>query len=171
MKGTVMGNDKKRLRRYEDDLNVGGLGVVILGAWDVLKVISHIIMTAKNVIDLGEFADDERSIAIVVIIGIIAVFTLLSLLVFKIHFYIGMNASRAARGEPYKKGYYIGAIILLVLSALGIFGYFDELKDLENIEVTVASLIVDLTMVYVLWIVVSSTGKIRKLKKLLQTQE
>ncbi len=165
-----MGNDKVKLRRYQDDLNVGGLGVVILGAWSILKIIMHTIIEAKNDISLEEFAEEERWIAVVVVIVVIAGILLVSLLIFKIHFYIGMNASRAAKGEPYKKGYYKGAIILLVLSVMGMFTYIDELKNLDTIDTTIASFIVDLTTVYILWVVVSSTKKIRELN-LLHTQE
>ncbi len=165
-----MDNDKVKLRRYQDDLNVGGLGVVILGAWSILKIIMHTIIEAKNNISLEEFAEEERWIAVVVVIVVIAGILLVSLLIFKIHFYIGMNASRAAKGEPYKKGYYKGAIILLVLSVMGMFTYIDELKNLDTIDTTIASFIVDLTTVYILWVVVSSTKKIRELN-LLHTQE
>ncbi len=165
-----MDNDKVKLRRYEDDLNVGGVGVVILGAWDVLKVIMHMIIEAKNDINLDEFANEDKTLAVVMIAAIIAVILLFVLLIFKLHWYIGINASKAAKGEAYKKGYYTGAVILLVLSVLGMFTYIDELKDLANIETTIASFIVDLTSVYILWAVVSSTRKIRELK-LLHTQE
>jgi hypothetical protein len=170
MRGNTMDNDKVKLRRYQDDLNVGGLGVVILGAWSILKIIMHTIIEAKNNISLEEFAEEERWIAVVVVIVVIAGILLVSLLIFKIHFYIGMNASRAAKGEPYKKGYYKGAIILLVLSVMGMFTYIDELKNLDTIDTTIASFIVDLTTVYILWVVVSSTKKIRELN-LLHTQE
>ncbi len=165
-----MRNDKVKLRRFQDDLNVGGLGVVILGAWDVLKVIMHLIIELEKQIDLDEFVGKERPVAVAVIIAVIAVIILFMLLIFKIHMYIGLNASKAARGEPYKKGYYTGAVILLVLSVLGMFTYIHELKDLDNIETTVASFVVDLTSVYILWIVVSSTRKIRELGSL-QAQE
>lgn len=165
-----MDNDKVKLRRYQDDLNVGGLGVVILGAWSILKIIMHTIIEAKNNISLEEFAEEERWIAVVVVIVVIAGILLVSFLIFKIHFYIGMNASRAAKSEPYKKGYYKGAIILLVLSVMGMFTYIDELKNLDTIDTTIASFIVDLTTVYILWVVVSSTKKIRELN-LLHTQE
>jgi hypothetical protein len=145
-------------------------GLVILGAWSILKIIMHTIIEAKNNISLEEFAEEERWIAVVVVIVVIAGILLVSLLIFKIHFYIGMNASRAAKGEPYKKGYYKGAIILLVLSVMGMFTYIDELKNLDTIDTTIASFIVDLTTVYILWVVVSSTKKIRELN-LLHTQE
>ena len=161
-----MDSDKVKLRRFQDDLNVGGLGVVILGAWDILKVIMHAIMAAKDEINLEEFADEEKAYAVIVIIAIIALILLMSFLIFKIHLYIGMNASKAAKGEAYKKGYYKGAVILLVLSVLGIFTYSEEFKNLETIDTTRASFIVDLTTVYILWLVVSSTRKIRELKSL-----
>ncbi len=161
-----MDSDKVKLRRYQDDLYVGGLGVVILGAWSVLKVIMYAIIEAKNDIILEEFADEEKAIAVVVLLVVIAGIVLVSILIFMIHLYIGLNASKAAKGEPYKKGYYKGAIILLVLSAMGMFAYIGELKNAENIDTTIASFIVDLTTVYILWVVVSSTKKIRELNSL-----
>ncbi|MBR5360403.1 MAG: hypothetical protein IK123_05890, partial [Lachnospiraceae bacterium] len=74
------------------------------------------------------------------------------------------------RHQPHKKGYYTGAIILLILSVAGMFTYVDELKDLDSIDTTIASFIVDLTTIYILGIVISSTRKIRKLGSL-QMQE
>ncbi len=83
-----MDNDKVKLRRYEDDLNVGGIGVIILGAWDVLKVIMHLIIEAKNDINLDEFANEDKTLAVVMIAAIIAVILLFVLLIFKLHWYI-----------------------------------------------------------------------------------
>lgn len=159
-----MDNYKVKLRRYEDDLHVGGLGVVILGAWDVLKVILHVLLELKDDINLEEIAYEDRAFAVVLLAVIIAVILLMVFLIFKIHLYIGMNASKAAKGEPYKKGYYTGAVILLVLSFAGMFTYIGDLNDIENIDTTIASFIVDLTMVYILWVVVSRTRMIRDLK-------
>ncbi|MCR5475576.1 MAG: hypothetical protein K6F28_10300 [Lachnospiraceae bacterium] len=161
-----MDKDKVKLRRYEDDLNVGGLGVAILGAWDVLKVIMHVMIEGKNEINLEGFAGEDMAIVVGVLIAIIAAILLIFLLIFKLHLYIGLNASKAARGEKYKKGYYKAAIILLVLSVIGMFAYIYELKDPKNIETTIASFIVDLTSVYVLWLVVSNTRKIRQINSL-----
>ena len=124
----------------------------------------------KNTINLEEIAKEDRAIAVGIFIVIIALTLLMVLLIFKIHLYIGMNASKAARGEPYKKGYYTAAIILLVFSVLSMFTYIEAIKDLDNIDTTIASFLVDLTTIYILWIVVSSTRKIRELK-LLHKQE
>lgn len=164
MKGQTMDIDKVKLRRYEDDLNVGGLGVVILGAWDFLKIIMGAITTLKKGFSIEELAGEYKTAALVVIIAIITVVTLAAFLIFKIHMYIGLNASKAAKGEPYKKGYYKGAIILLVIFILGMSGYIYLFQDLENIDTTIASFIVDTTTIYILWIVVSSTRKIKQLR-------
>lgn len=165
-----MDKDSVKLRRLQDDLNVGGLGVVILGVWDVLKIIMHVIMEVKNDFNIKEFAEEDRPFAAFIVIAVIIMVLFFSFIILRIHLYIGMNASKAARGEPYKEGYYTGAIIILVLSVMGMFTYIDELKDLDTIDTTIASFIVDLTTIYILWVVVSSTKKIRELNSL-HTQE
>ncbi len=165
-----MGNDKATLRRYEDNLSVGGFGVIILGAWDILKLFMQIIMDWEGVTGLGVQTEEDKVLAVVVVIVIVAVLLLISFLIFKVHLYIGMNASRAAKGLPYKKGYYAGAIVLMVLSVLSMTAYIDEIMDLENIEATIASILVDMTTIYCLGTVVFSTRKIKQLK-LMQTQE
>ncbi|WP_029320628.1 hypothetical protein [Butyrivibrio sp. AE3004] len=162
-----MNSDSSLLRRYEDNLNVCGLGVIILGAWDVLKVIMQVMMNMKDATAemLSEVTEEEQGIAIGVLIGVIAVLFLITALIFLIHYYIGINASRAAKGMPYKKGYFVWAVILLVVSILGMLSYVDEIKDLENIETTIASIIVDITAIYILGTVVISTRKIKNLRQ------
>ena len=162
-----MNSNGSLLRRYEDNLNVCGIGVIILGAWDVLKVIMQILMNMKDVFSemLLDVEEDEKGIATGVFIAIIAIAFLITALIFLIHYYIGMNASRAAKGLPYKKGYYAWAVILLALSILGMFTYFDDIKNIENIETTIASIIVDMTSIYILWNVVVATQKIKALKQ------
>ena len=80
------------------------------------------------------------------------------------------GGKRGSIMDEYIGGIIVGAIILLVLSVLGMFAYFDKRRALENIDTTIASFIVDLTMIYLLWVVISSTRKIRELN-LLHTQE
>ncbi len=158
-----MGSEKAILRRYEDDLNVCGVGVIILGAWDIMKVIMQLLTESKELFNI-EVDEGAEVVETIIIIGIIVVLLLLCFLIFKLHLYIGLNASRAAKGQPYKKGYYIAAIILLVLSVASMAAYIDEILNTENMDTTIASVIVDLTTIYILATVVNSTSKIRKLK-------
>ena len=160
-----MNSDKALLRRQEDNLNVCGMGVIILGAWDVLKVVMQAILEAKDAYQFDlEVSEDEKAIALVVIIAIIGVLILLSGLIFLIHFYIGRNAMKNAKGQPYKKGYFVWAVIILVLSLLGTLSYADEIKEAEAIETTIASIIVDITSIYILVNLVISTRKVKELR-------
>ena len=151
------------LRKYEDNLHTCGTGVIILGAWSVLKAILQIVFSFNSIFAdyLGKEGDNKAFPAIA--ITVVAVF-LFCLVLFLLHFYIGRNASKAAKGLPYKKGYYVWAVILLVLSVISMVAYIPEFSDLRNIDTTIASIIVDITLIYVLFGVVSSTRKIRALR-------
>lgn len=161
-----MNNDACALRRYEDNLNVCGIGVIILSTWDFIKFVMQFLTKAKSVAGdfFVQFEEAERGYVLVFFIVVIALILLGTGLIFLLHAYIGINASRAAKRLPYKKGYYVWAIILLVLSVLSLFDYIDKIRNLEEIETTVASIIIDLTFIYILGTVVISTRRIKALK-------
>ena len=161
-----MNSEGCALRRYEDNLNVCGIGVVILSAWDVFKVVMQFLTKTRDVADdfFNQFEEGEQGYALGLFIVFIAVVLLGIALIFLLHAYIGFNASKAAKRLPYKKGYYVWAIILLVLSVFSLPDYIEKISNLEEIETTVASLIIDLTFIYILGTVVVSTRKIRALR-------
>ena len=157
-----MGNDKATLRRYEDDLYVSGTGIMIMGLWTVVKLTMELFLgpEVKNALE----AEDPASRATVMII-IVILATVLLMFVLVIHMYIGLNAVRAAKGRPYKKGYYYMAYAALVLTVAGLFTYVDSFKDPKKIDTDLASLIVDLTTIYIFASAIISTKKIKKLKE------
>ncbi len=161
-----MNSDGCALRRYEDNLHVCGIGIVILSAWDVLKVEMQFLTRVRSVAGdyFDQFEDGEKGYALGILIVSIVVFLLVIALIFLLHAYIGLNASKAARRLPYKKGYYVWAIVLLGLSVLSLPDYIDKIKNLKEIDTTVASLIIDLTFIYILGTVVVSTRKIKALR-------
>ncbi len=158
-----MNTEKAEIRRYEDDLNVSGTGVVILGAWNVIRVLFEMTMNAKEFFGLDEIdAFSDKVIQVVLMIGIIAI---ISFIIMKVHLYIGLNAMRAAKGKPYKKGYLTAAIIITVLSVLSLITYKDQIQDLDNIDTTIASILVDLTTIYIFIVVIVSSFRIKRLKQ------
>ncbi len=161
-----MGNEKTLLRKYEDDLNVSGMGFIILGAWDVVKVIMQILTGPEEGFDLQIESEEDKAIAIGVVAAVLVAVLLISFLIFQIHVYVGRNAMRAAKGQNYKKGYYKGAVILLVLLALSMTTYIDDVKDIENIDTTIASMLVDITTIYTLVTMIISTRKLKQLKRI-----
>ena len=163
--------ENAKLRRYEDDLNVCGFGIILLGAWSALKLNIQILSHAKEILKLEQFVEYDGTILFLSFAIAMVLIVILSLLVWWPHFYIGRNAMKAAKGQPYKMGYVAWAVILLVLSVLGILSYKDSIQDLLNIDTTIASLLVDLTTVYILGTIVVATRKIREIKSEKQVRE
>ena len=162
-----MDSSNPTIRRYEDDLNVCGRGVIILAAWEVFKAVMEIHTGIKNDFGLdimSELPEDGRSELMWVIVGVVTVVLAIIGLLFALHIYIGLNASKEATGRPYSKGYYPMAIAVFVLTVLSMFTYIDKLKDLMNIDTTMASIIVDLTFLYILGVMIRSAHKIRILR-------
>ena len=157
-----MDNSKARLRRYEDDLYVSGTGVIIMGAWGVVKVILGIFFGADSELFLEADSVLEKTAVIILTVILVGI---ISALIMKFHVYIGLNAVRAATGKNYKKGYIIGDVILLLLTVVGIISYKDRFSDTKNIDSTIASMLVDLTTIYVCVIVIISTKRIEKIKQ------
>ena len=157
-----MDNSKARLRRYEDDLYVSGTGVIIMGAWGVVKVILGIFFGADSELFLEADSALEKTAVIILTVILIGI---ISALIMKFHVYIGLNAVRAAKGKNYKKGYIIGDVILLLLTVVGIISYKDRFNDTKNIDSTIASMLVDITTIYVCVIVIISTKRIEKIKQ------
>jgi len=157
-----------KLRRYEDDLNVCGIGVMILGGWEFLKVIIHILMNTQEPLEemLAALEKSGEWLAAGALSAMTAGSFLYLLLIVQLHIYIGRNACRAAKGAPFRKGYYIWAVILFVITIVGMAGYAEELRHPENIATIVASILVDLTYIYILGMVIVSTRRIRALRQM-----
>jgi hypothetical protein len=111
---------------------------------------------------------DEKMIAYGVIAALIVILLIVSFLIFKIHLYVGQNASRYAKGQDCKMGYYKAAIVLFILIAISMGSYVDDIKDIENIDTTIASIIVDVTTLYVFAVVIYATNKVKKLRAEIQ---
>ena len=156
-----MNDDKVRLRRYEDDLYVGGLGIMVMGIWSVMKAVMQIFLSSDDY-SVPEIPDPTIRAVITAIV--IAVIVVIMALILKVHFYIGLNAIRAAKGKNYKKGYFTAAVIMLVLLIISMNAYSDLLEDIENIDTTIASILVDITTIYIFIIVLISADKIKKLR-------
>ena len=104
-----MDNHDILLRKYEDNLNVCGIGVIMFGAWGVLKIVMQVFANASSEIinifnEIKDHTDRFTNLYfIVVILMMILILTLIIAPVFLLHMYIGLNASRAAKGLSYKK--------------------------------------------------------------------
>ena len=72
---------------------------------------------------------------------------------------------REARGKPYKKRYLIPAVIYTIALVASLSLYGEDFQDEEKLDTTIASILVDLTTIYLFIIVVRSALKIRKIRR------
>ena len=154
-----MEKENTRLRRYEDDLYVGGKGVIIIGLWSVIKVVIGLLLgTGSSVFGEARASFGEQTALMLTLFlgGVILIIALL------LHLYVGINAVRAAEGKPCKKGYAAGAVFMLLLSLLSLIAYKDMFTEGSSIYTTLAGILMDLTTAYLFLIVIVSTGRIRK---------
>ncbi len=156
-----MNSDKALLRKYEDDLNVSGTGVIIMGAWSIVRVLIELFMNGKEFLNIDEEDPQFFMIGMIIVFALVAV---IAVGVMSVHLYIGLNAIRAARGKKYKKGYYAAAIIVTVLSVLSLATYINDFQDLEKIDMTLASMLVDITTTYFFLVVIISSVRIKGIK-------
>ncbi len=155
-----MTSKKAELRRYEDDLNICGMGAVIMGVWSIIRICMQFML---NPPDLG-ISDEDPETAIFVMLFMAIGATVILVMILGIHLYIGINAMKVAQRKKYKKKYFAVTIIALVINAVSMISYKDSLSDLGHIDTTIASMLVDLVTIYILVIIIRSELKVRKLR-------
>ena len=160
-RGAYMGSEKAKLRRYEDDLNVSGTGALIMGVWMLVKTLIQAMMTPIFKIDMS---NEDPALVPMIKVAIVVIISLLVCLSVLAHLYIGINAIRDARGKEYKKGYRKLSAFLMVLTLLGFAMYNDLLSRTETFLMSIASMIVDVTSIYIFAIILRSSGKIKQLR-------
>ena len=157
-----MGSDEAKLRRYKNDLYVSGLGTILMGAWNIFKSIMEIILIPEYSL----ITDSDDPTTKILMTGFtILIFAVVLALVMMIHFF---NAIKAAKDMDHKKGYIIMAAVLFVLTLASFFYYFED--DPDDVDTTIASILVDITTLYILGAVIVKSFKIKKMKEL-QVQE
>ncbi|MBR5407705.1 MAG: hypothetical protein IK111_08685 [Lachnospiraceae bacterium] len=165
-----MDNYKVKLRRYEDDLNIGGSGVIVMGMWAALKALMELFLGSEKYIDLNEISDDPGLRVLGAVVIFIMVTAILSFIIM-LHLYVGLNAIRASKGKKYRRGYLVMAVIMLILTVLSLVAYKDKLKDIKVIDNTLASLLVDITTIYIYVAMIRSAYMIKKLNSMHQIRE
>ena len=156
-----MNYEKAELRRHEENLRVSGSGVLVMGAWQVVKLFMQVFLVSPESFRLEADSTEEKIVGYTILIGMLLIG---ALVIMATHAYIGLNAMRAARGKPYKKGYFGFTVLALVLNVLSLTSYIHFFTSPESTDTTMASILVDLTVIYIYFTVVNASIKIKKLK-------
>lgn len=170
-----MENDNAKLRRYKDDLYVSGFGLIIMGVWSVLKSAILSYLSTKQEYDLTPetlgidgILDEEKMYLTVFFLAL----AFILIIAFILHFYVGFNAMRDAKEKKhirYRASAYIVLICNISLMALYPPAIQSAFANLEYDELLTygASLIVDLTTIFISASVVVSGRRIAKMKQMI----
>ena len=136
---------KARLRKYNSNIEISGRGVVAFGLWTAIKVIIRMVFGAEEIragLDVPEAQVDFYMQVIYVTMGFLCV------LFMAIHGYVGFCAIRYGRGNRKNKMFLIGA---LLIAGLSLFFIITDLMEKEITFNTVAELLADCTLFFVMF--------------------
>lgn len=155
----------KDINRLNHNIYIGGLGVVLLGFWSVLKVAISLTIGSEKISQNDVFLQAKEDELWLYYLIAAVIFLFLSFFVISFHNLIGLNAMRRAKKKKYRKSYIFWAIVLLILDAIGIPGYIPSIiDDPQNVDSVIAAILVDLTLLFILADIIVSSYKLKKLE-------
>ncbi len=149
-----------KIRRLENNLVTIGTGVVILSLWTLFKTILYVIVYWGKIKDLTSTLQPMET---ALVFGMVFAAVLIE---FVLHSFIGLSARKEGEGKKIRPIYLIiTEIILLLYAALILI----ELLPLFRAEyfslISVVSIVIDVTSFAFLIDMISSSVRLRKLKK------
>ena len=149
-----------KIRRLENNLVTIGTGVVILSLWTLFKTILYVIVYWGKIKDLTSTLQPMET---ALVFGMVFAAVLIE---FVLHSFIGLSARKEGEGKKIRPIYLIiTEIILLLYAALILI----ELLPLFRAEyfslISVVSIVIDVTCFAFLIDMISSSVRLRKLKK------
>ena len=162
-----------KLRSFKNNLAIGGRGYIFFGIWIVVKLLLELIMgDLKFDLLVEESVENgvERSFAIVC--TVIVLFILFAIII-NIHLMVGKNAVRFGKNQNNRKRFYIYTSIVALINIVGLAAYpIGIVTGKSTINLTfIASLMVDLSMVFILINLFYSAIMIEKLIKQKSAEE
>lgn len=150
-------------RRYKTDLKISGLGYVAFGVWSFIKFLIQV--TADYSVVFSSVSDVD--IYSPLFMGImIAVCVILFSFIIPLYIFVGLSAIRYANGKKQLRIFPVIVIVLIIISFLEIPTYIEEIMNLDNLLMTnAASLLLQLTSIFVLFDMLRCTFGLRKIRK------
>ncbi|MBE5844717.1 MAG: hypothetical protein E7302_11225 [Butyrivibrio sp.] len=153
----------KELRRRQSILGITGIGVIVFGFWSFIKIHLYFLVGREYLLSRPGYYGDPNPTALLIITYIILL--IIAAFDLSMRIYIGRNAVFEANNY-HRKTHYVGAaMILIFFTLLSIFLTIISI-DPHDIDILdqIASFLVDITSVSMLFELVSSSLKIRKIR-------
>ena len=151
------------IRRYNSNIRLSGRFFIFFGLWSVIRTI--IMLTMNSDLKSATFADveidegDEWLFAVILII----VLTLIFMFIMGFHLFVGICAIRYSRGKSKNPVFLILAAIDMIIVLICLPLNLDT--TYYGIASVVASTVVDLTMVFLLFDMIWSSVKVKRLSR------
>ena len=153
-------NVKKRL--YGDRLVLSGRALIILGIWSSIKAIILFYLALPQITEFvteGDIVPEEivRNVKLI----LMAIFVILIAIVFLFHLYIGRSAMKNGYGKKRTTFYLVLTVIVIISTIVS-----DVQIVMEGLDIIdLASMVVDLTVVYACCDILYSAIKLRTIEK------
>ena len=171
-------SNRVKLRRYSKNVVINGLGVIMFGAWSVIKIMLMYIYNPAYKADLVRYDENGlREINYPILLGI----TIFAVLIAGVHFYLGTQAINYGRGRSEKKTYLFVVAILLfwtVTSSIGSIIYISQdiadiaditditdIMDIKYIDDKIVTTFTDAIFISILIDLFYSTIKVANIRK------
>ena len=149
------------LRRYYSNITVSGFGLMLYGVWSVLKASMKFFFGTNELFDVVDMSPEEAEIYLIMVYVVIA---LVGLFILFIHLYSGINAVKFGRRHSTKKTFLIFPSIIFVITLFDLPFYLSYARE-ETLDVTIASLAVELTLLVMLFDMIISTIRVSQIVK------
>ena len=159
---------EKKLRRFQNTLEVTGLGIFVFGLWSVVKTVLYFLMDSS---DMREFLSGIDPEGLFYTLPGMSILTIILLIDIAFRYYIFRSAKMEARGKKKKWLYLLMTCVLVFSSASSIYSYavgsyiYDPVDAAVSCVVELTAIITSLEMIGSALMVKHLSYKIAKQKQ------
>ncbi|WP_026661562.1 hypothetical protein [Butyrivibrio proteoclasticus] len=169
---------RAQLRKYNSNISISGVFIILYSLWIAIKFYLSIAFGPESFRDYFEMSESEYQEARFILIFVFGFFLFIAIL---FHVRIGLGGIRfgqlyasssssllGKKGKIKKKGFIIWAIIYFVLTVMSLPSDFIGLRDIDTIDTAIATLILDITLSFLLFDMIYSAYKVIKINNQLK---
>ena len=160
--------DNIKIRHLRDNLIHAGYGYIIFGIWSVIKLFMMSTMQKEYSGMLSDSIGSSTGDYFLAIAITAAAYLVMIVFTLGIHLWIGYGAVRYGRGTGRKKSYVVMSAIGIIITLALLPFYFWNPSSGEALipdDTTIASVLVDITLIFVFLDMILSTIGIDRLMK------
>ena len=155
--------NRELIRKLRHNIYLSGIGVILLGFWCCVKIFISVYLSNGGLYSVEIENSDNPAIELLMLIMTV----MISVIIMAVHLFVGVNAMKAGKKTNPKKSYLIVAGLMALSTATSIPPYLRLVReDLNQLDVVMASFLVDSTFIFILFDIIYSSIRIEKITKI-----